>query len=190
MSLTGAQVTAIQTFLLATPSIMPAVRAGQTDVVTGFLNADSTMKVWRTFTNINDINNNINWANFTPSTIATGGGQDAMNFMLACQGKQFNLQNLINSANRSGQLATGLGNIRAGLQDSLTGIQSGAAGAILGGGWANVQLAIQRFASNYESLFATGTGTQASPASLVYEGPISRIDAAFCFLNDDGTIKI
>ena len=190
MSLTAAQVTAVQGFIVGTPALATMLTAGDTLGIANFMNGDSTFKVWKTTTPVIDIDNAIVWANFTPATIAAGAGQDAMNFMLACQGKQFNLQNILSAASRSGTIQTGFTNIRAGLQDALTGIQAGVNGATVGAGWTAVQLIIQRFASNFESIFATGTGTQVAPGVLVVEGQILQTDVSFCIFNDNGTRKI
>lgn len=125
-------------------------------------------QVWRTQTNVNDIYDNVVWANFTPAN-PTIGDLDYTNRALACQGKQFNLQTLLyhESVNTS---KTG---IRAGLQDALTQIPSGAAGATKSGGWTNVLLVIQRPANILEKLFAVGTGTAALPATMEVEGRLN-----------------
>jgi hypothetical protein len=188
--LTPAQVTAVQGWLVSTPAVAAMITASDTLGIANYLNSDSTFKVWKSATQVADIDNAIIWANFTPATVAAGAGQDAMNYMLACQGKQFNLQNILSAAAKNGTIATGFANIRAGLQDSLTGIQSGVNGATVGAGWAAVQLAIQRPASFYEQIFATGTGTQVNPGALVVESKIQQQEVSFCIFNDDGTRKI
>jgi hypothetical protein len=188
--LTPAQVTAVQGWLVATPEVAAMITAADTLGISNYMNGNSTFQVWKSNTLVTDIDNAINWANFTPSVIAAGAGQDAMNYMLACQGKQFNLQNIISAAAKTGTIATGFANIRAGLQDALTGIQSGVSGATVGAGWSAVQLAIQRPANFFEKIFATGTGSQAAPGSLVVEGKIAQTEVSFCIFNDDGTRKI
>jgi hypothetical protein len=74
-------------------------------------------------------------------------------------------------------VATGKANIRAGLQDATSNIPSGLNGTIKGGGWANIQAAIQRPATNAEKALATGTGTALSPGNLTFEGriPVSEV---------------
>jgi len=129
-------------------------------------------KVWRTNVLTQEIFDQIVWANMTPNPTPDGTAAWT-NRSLACQGKQFNLQTLlmgqttINAAKAS---------LRNGLQDALTDIPSGANGNLRQAGWANVQLAIQRAARRIEQLFATGTGSEAAPGTMVYEGTISGAD--------------
>jgi hypothetical protein len=124
-------------------------------------------KVWRTLTSVSDISDAIIWANFTPSNPSAGGGTDVTNWLLACQGKQFNLQTLLSGRE---YVNTSKPNIRAGLQDALTQVPSGVSGANKQAGWPAVQLVIQKVATNFERLFATGTGTEASPGNITLEG--------------------
>ena len=129
---------------------------------------------WRSSVPINDILDKILWANFTP-TDAPDTTAQWTNRSLACQGKQFNLQTLVLGKT---SLDATRANLRAGLQDALTGLPSGVSGAVLGGGWAAVQLILSRAAMRIEKLFATGTGTQAAPALFVVEGLLDYLDVA------------
>ena len=135
-------------------------------------------QVWRTLTPSSDIFDAITWANFTPANPAAATDSleaaNIHNWLLACQGKQFNLQILLSGF--TGQISTGKANIRSGLQDALTNVPSGAAGANKAGGWVNVQAVIQRNCNRLEKLFSTGIGTTASPATLVIEGKLSVLD--------------
>lgn len=92
---------------------------------------------------------------------------------LACQGKQFNLQNLtLGRTTAPMKRAT----YRAGLQDCLTNIPAGAGGSLISANWVGVRDAAKFNATNAEKLFSTGTGTTAAPADLGREGPISKDD--------------
>ena len=137
-----------------------------------------SFQVWKTTTTASDIFDAVSWSNFTPSNPAVAvdalSAANVHNWLLACQGKQFNLQILLGSNN--GLVSTGKANIRSGLQDALTNVPSGTDGATKTGGWSNVQLVIQRNCNRLEKLFSTGTGTTASPASLVIEGKLSILD--------------
>lgn len=180
MSLTAAQSALLHTAVLAEPTLVGKVGVDDGAVMT-WLNALTTFVVWRGLTPVSDIQNAITWANFTPPNPLAGAGQDAANWCLACQGKQFNLQNILAGANGFNGVSTGKANIRAGLQDALTAIPAGNAagvmnGSLVGAGWLNVQTAIQRFATNAEKVLATGTGTTASPGDLGYDGNIAYSD--------------
>ena len=146
--------------------------------IINWLQAPSTFKVWRTFTQADEIQEAVNWANFTPANpLGTSTVADT-NWLLACQGKQFSLQLILAVTGSFGRgISTGKPNIRAGLQDCLSNVPSGPLGAGRTGGWPVVQLAIQRFATNIEKMFATGTGTQASPATLVFEKTLYQQEA-------------
>lgn len=176
MALTPAQITLLNTAVLAEPTLNGKVGVDDGAVI-NWLNAVTTFVVWRTSTPVSDIQDAITWANFTPNNPAAGAGQDFANWALACQGKQFNLQNLLSAS--GGGVSTAKANIRAGLQDALTAIPSGTNGANKSGGWPAVQLVIQRFATNAEKVLATGTGTSASPGDLGFDGTIqfSEINA-------------
>jgi len=147
--------------------------AGSTGRMTDWLNSDSTFYVWRTTTPASVVSNAVIWANFTPLDAPDGSAQWQTR-ALACQGKQFNLQNMLLAA--QGAIASGLSNVRAGWQDATTNIPSGAAGALLSGGWVNIRDAFKRFATRAEKIYATGTGSLASPGDLVWEGRVSEYD--------------
>lgn len=92
---------------------------------------------------------------------------------LACQGKQFNLQNLILGRTVAPMKRT---NYRAAMQDCLTNIPAGASGALIAANWVGVRDAAKFTAKNVEKLFATGAGTTATPSDLGYEGSITGDD--------------
>ena len=87
-----------------------------------------------------------------------------------CQSKQFNLQNLTLGRSTAPMRRSVY---RAGLQDCLTNIPSGAAGATLAANWVGVRDGAKFNATNAEKVFATGAGTTAAPADLSFEGAIT-----------------
>lgn len=146
--------------------------ANETGLIAAWYSAESPdYYVWRSTTPVADIMDAINWQNLTPAD-APDGTQTWMNRSLACQGKQFNVQTMLfrDSVN------TSKANVRAGLQDALTNIPSAAGGVAQSAGWVSVKAAITRKATRAEKVFATGAGTQATPATLTYEGGASNED--------------
>lgn len=89
---------------------------------------------------------------------------------LACQGKQFNLQNLTLGRTVAPMKRI---NYRAAMQDCLTNLPAGAAGALITANWIGVRDAAKFLARNIEKLFANGNGAQATPSDLVFEGAIT-----------------
>lgn len=176
MALTPAQLITLKAAIAAEtdPTFVANRTAGATGAMAAFYNTDSAVTVWRSFTTVDTLFNAIAWANLTPVD-AADSTQLWMNRALAAQSKQFNLQTLL--AGRT-TLNTGFVNIRNGLQDALTNLPTGAAGAIIAAGWVNgVRLAVQRLAKRGEALFAAGgAGTPATPHDLVFEGTVSNND--------------
>ena len=66
--------------------------------------------------------------------------------------------------------------MRAGWQDALTNIPAGASGALVSAGWTTVRDTFKRLATRGEKVFATGTGTQATPGVLGWEGSLRDAD--------------
>jgi len=164
--MTNAQLIALKAAILADPNLTAQVSAGATGAIAEYLRGASTFIVWRSSTAAQDIYNAITWANLTPTDVPDSTAVWT-NRSLACQGKQFNVQTLLQGRDR---ISSDKPNVRAGLQDGLTNVPSGAAGATVSAGWTTVRLAMQRPASVFEKIFATGAGTQATPGSLVLEG--------------------
>lgn len=173
--MTPAQLVTLKAAILAEvdPTFADYRDQGATGLMAEWFNAASTFVVWRNNTPTSDIANAVSWANFTPADTPDGTALWT-NRALACQGKQFNLQNLFLAA--QGSLSSGLTNIRQGIQDSLTNVPAGASGASVSAGWAAVRTAMQRFATRGEKVFATGTGTAATPGVLTFEGGVSDYD--------------
>lgn len=179
MQLTTAQQQTLKAAILAeTNATFVALRdANNEQGMADFYNAQSTFVVWQTSVPIDTITDAIDWARMTPAqAIPATGTDDILRWQaraLLCQGKQFNLQNLLIGKQ---SLAASRANIRAALQDCLTALPSTASGTNQSAGWTSVQTAMQRTCSLGERLFATGTGTTASPGTLVVEGVVSAQD--------------
>jgi hypothetical protein len=145
------------------------------DTIVNSFNATASpdFYVYKTNVAMDDVFNAVLWANFTPASPSLGAGTDATNWLLACQGKQFNLQTMLTGRST---INAAKPNLRTGLQDALTNIPSGVEGANRSGGWPAVQLILSRPANVVEKLFATGTGSQASPATMSLEGSLDYSD--------------
>lgn len=158
--------------------------ADQNFAIAAFYNAvpSPDFFVYRTNVPVQDIYDQIQWAKMTPSD-APDGTAAWTNRSLACQGKQFNLQLLLQGAQQTINAAKS--NVRAGLQDALTNVPSGAAGVTQAAGWVGVRdVAMARKATRIEKLFADTSvgngGTAATAATMVLEGAVSttQIDVA------------
>lgn len=129
--------------------------------------------VWRDLP-MEDLLNLVTFANMTPVDAVPASPSLAVELWgsrsLACQGKQFNLQNLTIGRSTAPMKRT---NYRAALQDCLTNIPAGASGSLIAANWVGVRDAAKFLATNMEKVFATGTGTQATPADLVLETTVS-----------------
>lgn len=180
------QLDAFKAAILAEASLAAAVAAGQDGTVADFFNqaAIPQFNVWRSSTPANDIADAINWQNLTPSDAADGTATFT-NRALVCQAKQINIQVLLQGKE---SVNSARSNIRAGFQDALTNIPSGVGGASATGGWAAVKATMTRAATRAEKLFATGTGTQANPADLGWEGTVSSSDVAVALRGSQGNI--
>lgn len=140
------------------------------------LSASPAFHVWRTSVPTQEIFDKITWANFTPNPAPDGTVQWS-NRALACQGKQFNLQTmLMGQVSINASRAT----MRAGLQDAMTDIPSGANGNSRQAGWAAVQQVLVRGVSRVEALLADVSagngGTTGTAATLIFEGGVTAQD--------------
>lgn len=173
----------VKNYVLADPLLntYPQSQVGA-DLISQAMNVAAVPEffVYRTDALVIDIYDQITWANFTPNDLPpvaaipsapTTAETYALDLWrarsLQCQGKQFNLQTML-----MGRIYTNAAkaSIRAGLQDALTAIPSGAAGVNRSGGWANVQTALYRKAVLGEKIVSTGTGSAASPATMPATG--------------------
>lgn len=174
--MTPAQLVTLKAAIVGDAALNDAVAAGNYGAILEYLNADSSPAfiVWRSSVKTEEIFDAITWSALTPAD-NPDATQDWANRSLACQGKQFNLQTLLTGRTTiSGAKAS----IRAGLQDALTNVPSGTAGALVNAGWAAVKTALSRTATRGEKLYATGAGTVAAPGLLVFEGKVASYDVA------------
>lgn len=160
------QLNAIKTAVVADPVADGYRVAGDAYSLRAWLNSASSKVVWRSTTSGDAVRNAIIWANMTPAAVPDGT-QLYANRALYAQAKQISLQTLVQGQQ---QIASGVSGIRSGLMDSLTALPTKADGSNQAAGWVAVQSAMQRPATNIESVFAVGTGTAQSPADLVFEG--------------------
>lgn len=178
MVLTPAQLATLKAAILADANIntIPQGSDGSFAIAVYLNTAVSpNFFVYRTTIPVQEIYDQITWANLTPTDTADTTVQ-WQNRAIACQGKQFNLEIILQGQSTvSGAKA----NVRAGLQDALTNVPSGVAGALVSAGWPNVRdNALARLATRFEKLFSVGANgsTAALAGTMVLEGPISVDD--------------
>lgn len=177
--LTAQQKTTLKAAILATPAwaAFPNDSDGNYNL-SQLLGANATPNfwVWSTNADVQAIKDAIVWSSLTPADVPDGT-QAWANRSLQCQGKQFNLQLILPM---TGTMNATNVTVRAGLQDALQGVRSGAGGVAQDAGWAAVRNAMARRATNIEKLFADTTGgngsTRALGATMTWEGPISADD--------------
>lgn len=174
MALTSAQKVTLKAAIVADSPANALYQAGDLSGLADYYNTtvSPAFYVYRTSVPVQDINDQIIWANFTPND-PPDGTTIWTNRSMAAQGKQFNLQTLLIGS--QGAVNAAKSNVRAGLQDALTGLPTGASGASVSAGWVGVRdTVIARAASRFEKLFATGNGgTAATAATMAAEGPIA-----------------
>jgi hypothetical protein len=179
MALTTQQLTALKAAITANPTwaAYPLTADGYYDLA-ATLNGQATPAfwVWSTNVDVQSVRAAVVWANLTPADVPDGT-QTWANRSLQCQGKQFNLQMLVPM---TGTMSAADPNLRAGLQDALTAVRSGAAGASQSAGWTAVQLTLVRRAKYGEQILAdtaTGNGgTKPTAATMVFEGSLTDVD--------------
>lgn len=182
MRLSTDQLNTLKAAIIADSALATARAAHDTQAIADSLNSASPFIVWRTVMDTVEVLDAIVWANLTPSD-APDGTLAWQCRSLACQGKQFNLQIMLQG---STTVKPARANFRAGLQDALTNVPSGAGGALVAAGWVAVKSAMQRSATYFEKLYASGVGTSSSPASLVLEGNIDELTIRQLAWSDTG----
>lgn len=179
MALNASQLAILKADIAADPTLnsKPNNSDGNYDIAAAYnLAATPDYFVWSNSVAVDVIYDNIVWANLTP-TDAPDTTQQWLNRAMMCQGKQFNLQTMLQGKSF---FDAGRATFRAGLQDALTNVPSGAAGATVSAGWVPVKAAITRKATRIEKLFASGSGSTGTPSTLIVVGPISyqEVDSA------------
>lgn len=186
--MTPAQITTLRTAIFGNVTAAPLLAAGNLTGLLSWLNGPSTFVAWRSVTPASDVMDAIAWASMTP-TDTPDGGAAALQREYRCQGKQLNLQIMLQGRE---SIPTGRANVRAGLSDALLNVPAGAGGTMLDAGWlgaGKVKAAISRFASNAEKVFATGTGTANAPGTLgELDGDVSEYEGKVLIWKDNGDI--
>ena len=179
MTMTQPQYAALKAAINANPTwaAYPPTGDGFYDLAKALsAEASPVFWVWSTAADVGVIRAAVTWANLTPAD-APDGTQQWANRSLQCQGKQFNLQMILPF---TGTINASDTNLRAGLQDALQGVRSGASGVAQDAGWTAVRNALARKAKYIEQILAdtaAGNGsTRATSATLVYEGDVSDAD--------------
>ena len=152
MALTAAQQAAVKADILANPDLnaFPDTADGAWAIADLYnLAADPAFVVWRSSVPTSDVMEALDW---TEMVAASVGERDTFRMMIA-----------------DGNIDATNANVRSGLQD----IFSGPGGAQ---SRANLTAIAKRNASVVEQLFATGDGTDGSPATMTFEGNISYQD--------------
>lgn len=183
MVLSSTKIQALKAAIIADAALNSLRAAHDTQGITDYLNSASTLAVWRTSVATKDLFDQIAWAALTP-TDAPDGSLAWQCRSLACQGKQFNLQLIFASRDF---IDPSKSNVRAGLQDALSNVPSGSAGALVSAGWVNVREAMKRMATNVEKVFANATPT---PALLVVEGEIDELTIRRIAWSDAGVWQL
>lgn len=174
--MTPAQRSTLRALALADPTASAILTAGADQELANWFNTATTFVVWKTNAVVKDIEDQIQWANYTPTDVP---GADATmayaNRGIHAQTKQINLQILLQGRDT---IDATKASIRAGLQDATSKLYTGVGGAQVGAGWTAVLVQLKRMASRAEAALATGSGTDATPGLLVYEGVLGSWDAS------------
>lgn len=136
------------------------------------LDSSPNFYVYKNNIPVQEIYNQITWANLTP-TDAPDGTTTWLNRAMMCQSKQFNLQIILQGQSF---IDATKNNLRAGLQDCLTNVPAGISGANVSAGWVPVRDSLYQVANRGEKLFASGIGTSGNPATRTVYGKISVSD--------------
>jgi len=169
---TPAQTATLKAYIQADPDLSVKASAGDYDGVATGLNAAAAgpFYVWQDLP-MATVQGLIDYAKMTPAdSVPTDTALNVAVWQarsLACQGKQFNLQNLTIGRNTAPMTRTGY---RAAMQDCLTNLPAGASGSLLAANWVGVRDAAKATATVAEKVLATGTGSINSPADAGWRG--------------------
>lgn len=159
-----AQLDALKAAILADPNLTALVSARNVQLIVDYMSGDSSRVVWRTSVNPEEImTNGMDWTQIDNLSIGKARIWEWMT-----QGGRFN---------------PAKPNIRAGIIECWKGT------AAMLAVQASVFTHCKRFASRFEAVFATGTGTTAAPATLDIEGTPSLQDIAEALYNPDGSMR-
>lgn len=155
MALTPAQSAALRTAVLAEPSLANAVLTGDDYAIAAWLNAPATpaWTVWKTSVSIRETGEAFNSSEVSGLTTANTS----------------RLQVMVQYAD---------GSFNPSRADTRAGFESVFSGA----GGANTRTALnvlwKRLATRAEKLLSSGTGSDASPATLTFQGDVSVAEAS------------
>lgn len=153
MSLTSAQLVTLKNDIAADPvlSLIPKTPDGAFEVASAYnLTASPDFTVWRSNVSVAEVKKNVVWTEYINNTSV--GERDAFVLMLS--------NGIIDGSDP---------NVRQGIADIFSGPQKQTTRSQL------TEVA-KRLANRVEKLFATGTGSTASPATMAFEGTLSFND--------------
>lgn len=150
------------------------IATGEDQSLADWLNTPDAFVVWKSSVPVADVFDAVLWANMTPA-IAPDDTQLWTNRNLQCQSKQLQLQTFLIGRET---LNPSKSNIRAGMQDALTNLPSKADGTNQNAGWTAVLALFKRTTTRAEMILASGTGTDATPGLLGWEGLFDAASAS------------
>ena len=162
MALTAAQYQALKTFILADPTLSAQPMDGNgNDTIQIALNAVAAPDfwVWKSFVTDQDIYS---------QTTADGTSWSWPAFIARSQGERDGWREMVNMA---GGVNPSLANVRQGIADIFSGSTNSAPAQRT-----HLLTIGRRKATVAEKLFATGTGSTATPATMGFEGTITDND--------------
>jgi hypothetical protein len=144
--MTAAQILALRAAVLAQSAVAEFVTANNDIMIAAWYNQPSTFVVWRRDVSIAEITASaIVWTEVAALTAGAARIWEWMRTLPVIDASQTNIRTGFTAAFGAG---------------------SGTVAAVLP--------LVKRFATNAEAVFATGTGTNASPGLLVFEGQVSE----------------
>lgn len=159
------QLTALRAAIFATPAANALLAAGDATGLRTYLNTASTFVVWRTAVTQDEImQNGFDWVRVDNLTIGKARIWEWL------------FENEIRSINPSKL------NVRSGIDETWRGTAADLAVR------AAVYVHCKRAATNAERMLGSGTGTDATPGLMTWEGEISDLESAQLIFKDDGTI--
>lgn len=165
MALTDTQLTALRAAVFGVPEAAALLAAGNAYGLRDWLNATSAFIVWRTRVSQDEIMmNGFDWVQVDNLTV---GKARIWEWLFA------NAERIINPSKA---------NVRAGIAECWKGNAAMLAvqAVVLGH--------CKRAATRAEQLLGSGTGTDATPGLLAFEGALSDVESVRLVFKDDGTI--
>lgn len=161
LAFTPAEITTLRAAVQSEPSIQSCLTAGNDVCVSDWLNSQSTVIVWRTRVTQEEYQTAVSSTGSTFNWSGTGG------FIARTQGERDAWRTMFSP----GSVNPSQANVRAAFDDIFSGTGAGAVS-----NRNHLSAVSKRNATVAESVLSTGTGTDASPAVLTYEGRVSVND--------------